>query len=270
MSSASNGSNTAVQQEPAVENPAAPASAVPANGPPSENLAAATKQVKKRKLVKKAPQSSKLKFQVWLGGHLATIAFGSISFIFQILWLPNWYYINSIAYRLSLLGAIAALTATFSHKFGLHFLPSASTLVSHQNFQYLILANIWLFTFKSIFKIIPFFLIAILHIAKHQKIEIITKESEFLASIIAYDELILIVYLLLRTLFFRGSSGYQLTAFLTFYWVRILYNKETQTLFVAIVERLDGKISKVENPKVKHYWEKTKLFVEAKRHAEEE
>jgi len=270
MSSASNGSNTGVQTEPAMEDAVTPANAVPANGPPSENVAPATTKVKKRKLVKKTQQSSKLKFQIWLGGHLATLAFGSISFIFQIFWLPNWYYINSISYRLSLLGAIAALTATFSHKFGLHFLPSASTLVSHQNFQYLILAVVWLFTFKSIFKIIPFFLIAVLHIAKHQKVEIVLKESEFFASIIAYDELVLIVYLLLRTLFFRGSSGYQLTAFLTFYWVRILYNKETQTLFVAIVERLDGKISKVENPKVKHYWEKTKLFVEAKRQVEEE
>ena len=55
-----------------------------------------------------------------VSGAYFNVSFGSISFIFQILWLPNYYYINSISYRLGLIGSIAALTATFSHKFGLH------------------------------------------------------------------------------------------------------------------------------------------------------
>ncbi|EMG48815.1 hypothetical protein SBY92_004122 [Candida maltosa Xu316] len=221
---------------------------------------------KKRKLVRSPPKANPLKAKVWLAGHVAAIVFGSISFVFQLLWLPNYYYINSISYRLSLIGSMVALTATFSHKFGLHNLPSTATLLSHQNFQYLILAGIWIFTFKSVFKILPYFIIALLQLGTLKEISFITKESDFLASVIAYDELFLIVYLLLRTLFFRNASGYQLTVFLIFYWLRILYNKETTNLFETLIEKLDGHVSKIQNPKVQHYWYKTKTFIHEKQH----
>lgn len=225
---------------------------------------------KKRKLVRSPSKTNPLKYKVWLAGHISMLVFGSISFIFQILWLPNYYYINSISYRLGLIGSIAALTATFSHKFGLHNLPNIGTLLSHQNFQYLVLAIVWIFSFKSVFKILPYFLLALLHIGNLKKIVFITKELDFLASVIAYDELLLVVYLLLRTLFFRNTSGYQLTIFLVFYWLRILYNKETTNLFQTIIERLDGKVCNVKNPKVQHYWYKIKTFVNEKQQQEQE
>ncbi|ABN67884.1 predicted protein [Scheffersomyces stipitis CBS 6054] len=250
-------SSTAVQQ------PLSTDSGIPSTEPTHD--VSGTTTIKRKKLVKKVAQPNKLKFLIWQAGHASTLVFGTISLLFQVLWLPNKYYINSISYRLALAGSIAALTATFSHKFGLHYLPSTSTLISYQNFQYLILAVVWLFTFKSIFKIIPFFLISLLHLAKQKNIEPVLKESGLLASIIAYDELVLIVYLLLRTLLFRRSAGFQLTLFLLFYWLRILYNKETQNLFSAVIERLDGKLSQVKNPKVQHYWQKTKAFLEQKR-----
>lgn len=224
---------------------------------------------RKRKLVRRPAKVNPLKYKIWLIGHILALIFGSISFIFQIFWLPNYYYINSISYRISLIGSIIALTSTFSHKFGLHNLPNIGTLLSHQNFQYLILAITWIFTFKSIFKILPYFILALLHIGNLKKINFIIKESEFLASVIAYDELILICYLLIRTLFFRNSSGYQLTLFLIFYWLRILYNKETTNLFNSIIDRLDGQMSNVKNPKVQHYWYKTKTFIKQKQQSDE-
>ncbi|EGV64670.1 hypothetical protein PSN45_005009 [Yamadazyma tenuis] len=219
---------------------------------------------KKKKLVRKQKEASPLKYKLWLGGHAVAIAFGSISFIFQLLWLPNKWYINSIAYRLSLLGSIVALLATLSHKYGLHYLPPSSTLMASQNFQFIVLGLVWLFTFKSVLKILPFFLIAILQLGSHKNISAVTEHSPFVASVIAYNELVLIVYLLLRTLLFRGTSGFQLVLFLLFYWLRILYNPETSNLFKAIIGRADGKISGVKNEKVAHYWEKTKLILEQK------
>lgn len=218
---------------------------------------------KKTKLVRKQKGENPLKYKLWLGGHVACIVFGSISFVFQLFWLPNKYYINSISYRLSLIGSIMALGSTVSHRFGL-YLPPSSTLVAQQNFQFVILGLCWIFTFKSIFKIIPYFLISLLQLASHKKISAITKQSDFLASIIAFDELFLVGYLLIRTLFFRGTSGFQLVLFLLFYWLRILYNKDTKNLFVAIINRLDGKMKSVKNEKVAHYWEKTKLILEQK------
>lgn len=222
----------------------------------------------KRKLVRAPPNVNALKYKIWFAGHITTLVFGTITFIFQILWLPNKFFINSISYRLALLGSFAALTATFSHKFGLHFLPPVATLLSHQNFQYMILSIVWCFTFKSIFKIIPYFLISLLHISKIKNIKAVEKQAPFLASIIAYDELVLIVYLILRTLFFRNASGYQLTLFLIFYWLRILFNADTGNLFVAIVDRLDGEVMKIQNPKVQHYWIKTREFVKQKQYQE--
>lgn len=223
---------------------------------------------RKQRLVRKQSGPNPIKYKLWLVGHLSTLVFGSISFVFQILWLPNYYYINSIAYRFALFGAITALTATLSHKFGLKFLPPFSALIAQQNIQYLILAQIYIFTFKSVFKIIPYYLIALLQISAHKKINVVLKQSSLLASIIAYDELFLILYLALRTICFRNTSGYQFAAFAIFYWLRILYNKETGNLFKAIVERLDGKVSGIKNEKVTHVWDKFKNHLNQKQNEE--
>lgn len=219
---------------------------------------------RKKKLVRKQKGPNPIKYKLWLAGHLSCIVFGCITFVFQIFWLPNKFYINSIAYRLSLLGSIVALLATVSHKYGLRYLPPSSTLIAQQNFQFVVLGAVWLFTFKSVFKIIPFFLTAVLQIANHKNISAVVKQADFLASFIAYDELVLIVYLLLRTLCFRGTSGFQLVLFLLFYWLRILYNPETTNLFKTIINRLDGKVQNVKNEKVVHYWDKIKMTIEQK------
>lgn len=221
---------------------------------------------KKKALRRKQTGPNPLKYQAWIVGHLTCLVFGSISFLFQILWLPNVYYINSICYRLSFIGAIMAMMATFSHRFGLHHLPDAPTLIAQQNFQYLVLAFVWIFTFKSIFKIIPYFLISLLQVSKHKEISAILKKSDDLAFVIAYDELVLILYLFVRTLAFRNTSGYQMVIFLFFYWLRILYNPETGDMFKAIVGRLDGKMSTVKNEKVQKAWGKVKDILDTKVH----
>ncbi|KAI5958910.1 hypothetical protein KGF57_002344 [Candida theae] len=222
----------------------------------------------KKKLVRAQPDTNALKYKAWLGGHIASVVFGTVSFIFQIFWLPNVFYINSISYRLALLGSAVALTSTFSHKFGLHFLPPIATLLSHENFQYLILTIVWCFTFKSVFKILPYFLLSVLHLSKVKNIKGVLNHASTISSWIAYDELFLIVYLVLRTLFFRNASGYQLTLFLIFYWLRVLYNKETGNLFSAIVDRLDGEMIKIKNPTVQRRWEKVREFVKVKQEQE--
>lgn len=221
---------------------------------------------KKKKLVRKQLGPNPIKYKLWLAGHITTIVFGTVSLVFQLFWLRNRYYINSISYRLAFVGAVTALTATLSHKFSLRYLPPGPTLIAQQNFQYLTLAFIWIFTFKSVFKIIPYFLISILQLGAHKKIAAITNQGPFLASIIAFDELFLIFYLLLRTILFRSTSGYQLSVFLLFYWLRILFDKETGNLFRVIVQRLDGKILGVKNPKVQHIWTRVKEFLDSKQH----
>lgn len=233
------------------------------NAGPVTNLTVAPEH-HKRKLIRKQSGPNPLKHKLWLAGHAVSVGFGLVCVLFLVLRLQNRYYLHSIAYRLLFLGLVVALGATMSHKFGLRFLPPLTALVAHQNFQYLILAVIWLFTFKSVFKLIPYLLISLLQLSAHKQLAAVLKLAPFLASIIAFDELFLIAYLALRTLLFRSTAGYQLTAFLVFYWLRILYNKETTNLFGALVQRLDGKVSGVKNEQVQHYWTKTKMFVREK------
>lgn len=222
--------------------------------------------LRKKKLVRKNKDHSKIKYQVWLAGHCMCLVFGTVTFVWQTLWLRNAYYINSIAYRLALLGAFLALGSTTAHKYGLQYLPPLTTFLSQQNFQFLILSMVWCFTFKSVLKIIPFFLISLLQVAENKKIAVVQKQADFLAQLIVYDELLLIVYLLLRTIFFRNTSGFQLVLKLVFLWLRILFDPTTSDMFLFVVQKLDGKVSTVKNEKVQMVWKKVKLALEEKRH----
>lgn len=219
----------------------------------------------KRKLIRKQLLLSRLNYTIWLAGHCASVIFGAITLIWQTLWLKNVYYINSISYRLALLGASMAFLATMSHKFGLRYLPQFPTLLTQLNFQFLVLSVIWCFTFKSIFKIIPLFLISVLQLSDHKKIAVVQTQADFLATIIAFDELFLVLYLVLRTLLFRLTSGFQLAVVFVFLALRILFDEDTCNMFAYVMEKLDLKVKMVKNKKVVKAWEKTKLFLEEKR-----
>lgn len=217
----------------------------------------------KKRLVRKQSLENPNKYKAWLVGHLMCIGFGIISFGFQLLWLPNKWYINSIAYRLSLLGSVFALVSTVFHKFGL-YLPPSSTLIAQQNIQFMILSACWFFTFKSSLKLLPYWLISVLQVSNHFNVKPVMTQADFLASLIAYDELLLVGYLLLRTILFRGTSGFQLVLFCLFYWLRILYNEETANLFRYMMDKLDGRMQGLKNEKVIYYWNKTKAILAQK------
>lgn len=219
---------------------------------------------RKRRLVKKESPSIQWKYNIWFYGHITTIVFGSVYFIMQLLWLQNRYYIQSICYRLSLMGAMLALFGTISHKFGVTHLPPLPALLSQENFQYLVLSVAWFFTFKSIIKILPFYLVSVLQFSHHKGIKQVNDQLYILASIIAYDELLLVVYLLLRTLFFRKTSGYQLSLVLGFLWLRVLYNPQTRAHAKNIVNVLDAKVMSTKNEKITKPWANVKEFLEHK------
>lgn len=221
--------------------------------------------LRKKKLIRKQVNPSKLNYYLWLAGHGTCIVFGIVTIVWQTLWLKNFYYINSISYRLTLLGATTALLATVSHKFGLRYLPHFPAMLAQLNFQYFVLSSIWYVTFKSIFKIIPLILISVLQLAEHKKIGSIQKQSDVLAAIIAFDEIFLVFYLLLRTIFLKLTSGFQLAVMLIFLWLRVLFNEDTANMFAYLVEKLDGKVSTLKNEKVLKIWSKVKAFLEEKR-----
>lgn len=219
---------------------------------------------RKKKLVPKQHGPRKIKYIFWITGHVLSVVFGVVTFVWQCFWLKNVYYINSISYRMSLIGALIAFLATFSKRFGLHYLPPFLALMALRNFQYFILSVVWCFTFKSVFKIIPTFLISLLQLAQMSKFSLVLKQAEFLAAVIAFDELFLVAFLLLRTLLFRYTSGFQLTLVLVFLWLRVLFDEDLANLFGYVVGKLDGKMSQSKNPKVTKIWGKIKRFLAEK------
>lgn len=222
-------------------------------------------KLRKRKLVPKQANATALKYNLWLAGHVSCVVFGLLTCVWQAFWLKDIYYINSISYRLTLIGSVIALVSTVSHKFGLRNLPHFPMLVAQLNFQFLVLAIIWIFTFKSIFKIIPYLLVSVLQLTAHKKIGAVQKQAEFLASVIAFDELILAVYLILRTLLFKQTAGYQLAVVLIFFWLRVLFDDDTANMFAFVVNKLDGRVQTIKNKQALNVWDHIKDFLEEKR-----
>lgn len=226
------------------------------------------KEQRKKRLVRKTVSASKTKYYIWLGGHASCVVFGTITLIFQAFWLPNVYYINSIAYRLCLLGATSAFLATLSHKFSLHYLPPFTTLLAQYNFQYLVLAVIWCFTFRSFFKIMPLYLISILQLSEDHKVAFVQKHADSIASFIGFDEIFLILYLFVRTVAFRSTSGYQMAIMTIFVWLRILFDPDTAKMFMYVVDKADARVSNIKNEKVHKAWTKIKRFLDEKQSAQ--
>lgn len=221
-------------------------------------------ELRKKKLVRKTLAPAKTRHMLWMAGHGASVVFGLISLVWTALWLPNRYYIYTISYTVAMVGAATALAMSLSHKYGLKYLPPMTALLAQHNFQFLVLALIWCFTFKTVFKTIPFFLVSLLQLADHFKIGAVVEHAQVVGRVVGINELILVVYLALRTLLFRRTAGYQLVTVLVFFWLRVLFDKDAAHLFAFLIQKLDGHVLGIKNEKVTTAWLKVKGFVEDK------
>ncbi|ODV59383.1 uncharacterized protein ASCRUDRAFT_19445, partial [Ascoidea rubescens DSM 1968] len=200
---------------------------------------------KTKKVIRKIPPKPKNYDKlIWLTGHCLSLSFGLIYFLSRlsnIILRTKFYYLVRFSYRLSIFGSLLALSLTVSRKFG-RKLPTNFALLSTENFQYLLLALIWFLSRSSIFKIFPYLIISFLQL---------TREFNYLEKIpqnyllnltlaISYNELLLIFVLFIDTLLMRGVSGFAFVAFITFYWLRILFSNETKSFvlnFFQVVEK---------------------------------
>lgn len=221
-------------------------------------------EYRKKKLVRKNQGPPKIKYALWLSGHLASIVFGVLSIVWQVLRLNNYYYINSIMYRLSIVGAIVALVTTMTRRFGLSHAPRFSMMLAQKNFQYFLFSFVWLFTFRSIFKILPTILISTLQLAENRNIPAILKLGSQIGTVIAVNEIFLVLYLLVRTIFMLKTAGYQFLMMMMLLWLRVLFDVQTARIFAYVVDLLDGKVSNVKNKKLRKAWNKLRAFIKEK------
>lgn len=221
-------------------------------------------QFRKKKLVRKNQGPPKIKYIVWISGHIASIVFGVLSIVWQLLRFNNHYYINSIMYRLSIVGAIVALVTTMTRRFGLSHAPRFSMLLAQKNFQYFLLSFAWLFTFRSVLKIVPTILISVLQLAENRNIPVILSVGKQIGTVIACNEILLLLYLLVRTVFMLKTSGYQFMMMMMLLWLRVLFDVQTARIFAYGVDLLDGKVSSVKNKSLRKAWNKLRAFIKEK------
>lgn len=221
-------------------------------------------EYRKRKLVRKNAGPLALKYGLWIGGHAISVVFGVIYIIWQVLLFNNRYYIKTISYKLSLMGALLALVVTMTRRFGLSNRPRFSLMLAQKNFQYALLLFVWIFTFPSIFKITPTVLISILQLAENKEYSAVLKVGNTFGTIIAFNEIILLFYLLFRTALMLKTSGYQFMLMMTLLWLRVMFDVKTAEMFAYVVDKLDGKVSSVKNKKVTKGWNKFRAFLKEK------
>lgn len=219
------------------------------------------KQYRKKKLVRKSRGTSIVKYALWVGGHSTSVVFGVIYLVWNASLLANIFFLKSIAYRISLLGALVAFMVTVSRRFGLSHLPRFSMMLAQKNFQFLLLASVWLITFRSVFKILPTILVSLLQLAQEKETSAVLQYADRLGSVIAFSEIVLVVYLAVRTMLMMKTAGYQLLLVLTLLWLRVLFDKETAQIFAYVANLLDGKVSSMKNRKVKKAWVRLRVFL---------
>ncbi|SCU83379.1 LADA_0C11056g1_1 [Lachancea dasiensis] len=241
---------------------------------------------------------------IWMVGHGLTLGLGAIYglfYLYQCLtfyryrswktlflisrptqnkpktWLKwLWRLCPQIAYRLSLIGALAAHSVT-SYQTWLNLNPTWYDLLSQENFQGILIAALWLFSRASIFKILPFMLSSFLHLTVKdaKKDEKDTKSAEdadeektkssksadrttSLLHVIAYSELVVVVTLIFDTVTFRdGVAGFLLVMYLSIYWLRLNFSPYAQETLLRLVMKVDQKVP----PKYQPQWKELKQFL---------
>lgn len=198
-----------------------------------------------RKILRRKPPAKKDYIHiVWIAGHAISLVFGLLFFgIYYFHYRHRRSLVSKLFYRLSLFGSISAYSATVVSKFGITS-PNFYALITTENFQYLLLAVVWLFTRAVVFKLAPYVVISFLHLSKHYNLVGKYPKSvvKGLASAISYNELALVLVLSWDTLLFRGTSGFALVIFLMFYWLRIVYSESTNLFFSDVTEVIDQRI----------------------------
>ncbi|ODQ66639.1 hypothetical protein NADFUDRAFT_50550 [Nadsonia fulvescens var. elongata DSM 6958] len=151
-------------------------------------------------------------------------------------------------------------------------IPSFYILLTAGGFHALLEANMWLFSTASLFKVIPFFIMAMLHIASFiqtdlmpnssisNRIDAGLKQNEtFIELVLAESKLVVFLRLIFDVILMRMSAGVMLIIYGIIFKIRIQYVPSTYASIMRLGSRIDAL---AENPKcpakAKDIWAKIK------------
>ncbi|ANZ74961.1 BA75_02221T0 [Komagataella pastoris] len=215
-----------------------------------------THSERKRKVLRKKPESTmSTKRYVWLAGHILTLVFGIAYDVLYITLRSRSTWLAPLFYRTSLLGVLACYTLTILTVFGSRAIPSYFTLLATENFRYLLVAILWFFSGNSLFKLLPYTLISILHLGKYLKLRPVLRLETIFKKIIVYNELYVMLVLLADTFMLRGDSGFALVGYIMIYWLRLLYSPQSRQVLYFFISRMDGVVKSQKNKYAVSIWD---------------
>ncbi|GMM45569.1 hypothetical protein DAPK24_021440 [Pichia kluyveri] len=215
-------------------------------------------QKKLRKINKPKKSNEKT---LWLVGHSITLFFSILYMMYYVQRKSKTHLVPWLAYKFALMGVWLSYTISLNTQYNLKSLPHYGSLIATENFQYLLLSVVWFFNRSSLFKILPYTILSILHISNNFKLNAVLKQEKLFAYIILYNELFLFPVLFVDTILLKGTSGYGLVIYTMFVWLRILQNENARFFLYDNVTKLDVLMMKIKNEKVKKVWLKIKKFL---------
>lgn len=230
------------------------------NGTEQTKVPKRPERIVKRRLRKVEPKPKPYDKYGWILGHVITVLCTLVYSAYYFTYKSHQSRVAEISYRIGFVAVISSYFVSMVNQFG-KIPPSYFTLLTTENFQYLLLAIVWLFNRSSFFKILPYFIISILQLSSLLNLKPVLKLEQTFKEIIIYNELFLFVLLLFDTLLFRGTSGYALVIFGLFYSLKIVFSDDTKGLIYSVIVKFDGVMLKQKNPKVQSLWHDIKSFL---------
>ncbi|KAG7878427.1 hypothetical protein KL905_004232 [Ogataea polymorpha] len=219
---------------------------------------------KNRKLRRKAAQPQPILKYAWLAGHVSTLLFGFIYLCYYVVRKSHKSWVAFVGYRLAWVGVWISYSVAIASHFNRKSLPSYFTLMTTENFQYLVLSVHWFLGWSSFFKLLPYLLIATLQLSNHFKIKPLLRLEPVFKKTIIYNELFLFVLLTFDTLCMKGNSGFGLVSYAMFYWLRLLHSEDNRFFVYSVISKLDTLMSKQKNPTILEAWDEVKKFLSEK------
>ncbi|KAG5361090.1 hypothetical protein CJU90_2465 [Yarrowia sp. C11] len=217
---------------------------------------------------------------LWFFSHQAIVGTGACYFALFFMGISNCKLARGL-YRLFFVACISAYYTSIYRKYGGQR-PSRWVLLQTDTFQYLLMAVLFLISRRSIFKLFPFFMYSVMHVAEtlrrrvlkrdsplaHQLNENILKFEAPIQRIVADSEILILLKILLNTIMFRQGAAICLLLYVVIFRLRVSYSPPIQESLKRQEERIDDVVSQSWVPAaVKQHWGRFRDLVDNYEHS---
>lgn len=217
---------------------------------------------------------------LWFFSHQTIVASGASYFGLFVLGMCNCMLAKGL-YRLFFLACVAAYFTSVYRRYGGQR-PSRYVLLQTDTFQYLLMSLLFLISRRSIFKLFPFFMYSIMHVAEtlrkrvlkrdsplaHQLNDHILKFEAPIQRIVADSEILILLRIFVNTLLFRQGAAVCMVIYVVIFRLRVAYSPPIQESLKRQEERVDDLVSQPWVPEpVKKHWGRFRELVDNYQHS---